>query len=516
MASGSGKDQGDIQTQEPIDGQREESESSANAAAAAAAELPPPSPPPERLQESLHGPPEAGAQNPSSSATATAAADALAPSCQGSLRSGLQGPLPSPSCLRLRPQQASLPPRPMAGADAVRTKWKRMNRAKDKYIDIKEVFGELMLECETIREMDQKAEAEKLARQQEEQVTSPTILPEEISKKPLWRKFFDRIGNSGRNYSTMIPHVNYEKISMIEIIRHYKLLELVAGRGVEFDSNALNLPRDYSEFRPVHGDEECFYRSFIFSYLEQVLDRQDTHEEHRLLVAVKEVARLHKLLGWASEFSRSHKAFKKLIKKVMRWKTYRRWKLVPTTNSYRKEKLLDFFSSYVRTQDIFAFLRLIAATWICSHRELFEPLIPELNEGYTLTDWCFYGVIERKVFANYVQIIALVTALGVPLRMEYLFQEAGQDLYTGQDSREDMPRSTCWPRHPHLLPPDHEVPRVTLLYVEGHYDIIYPHRSDGPATSDKVESPTSKSPSQHRGGSCSGENSGQQAGQRGS
>jgi hypothetical protein len=40
---------------------------------------------------------------------------------------------------------------------------------------------------------------------------------------------------------------------------------------------------------------------------EQVLDRQDTHEEHRLLVAVKEVARQHARLGWASEFSRTHK-----------------------------------------------------------------------------------------------------------------------------------------------------------------------------------------------------------------
>ncbi|RCV47037.1 hypothetical protein SETIT_9G578600v2 [Setaria italica] len=94
---------------------------------------------------------------------------------------------------------------------------------------------------------------------------------------------------------------------MFDVIRHYRLLEMVAGRGVEFHSNALNLRRTYSEFRPVRGDGECFYRSFIFSYLEQVLDRQDTHEEHRLLVAVKEVARQHERLGWASEFSRSHK-----------------------------------------------------------------------------------------------------------------------------------------------------------------------------------------------------------------
>jgi ubiquitin thioesterase protein OTUB1 len=106
----------------------------------------------------------------------------------------------------------------------------------------------------------------------------------------------------------------------------------------------------------------------------------------------------------------------------------------------------------------------------------------------------------------------------VPLRVEYLFQEAGQDLYIGQDPQDDMPRSTCWPRHHHQVPPDHEVPRVTVLHTQEHYDIIYPYHPDGPVTSgessgqrsDKTESQTTKSPSQHQTGSCSGETSNQQ------
>ena len=61
-----------------------------------------------------------------------------------------------------------------------------------------------------------------------------------------------------------------QKVHMAGIIRHYKLLEMVAEQGVEFHSNVLNLCRAYSEFRPVHGDGECFYRSFIFSYLAKI------------------------------------------------------------------------------------------------------------------------------------------------------------------------------------------------------------------------------------------------------
>lgn len=58
---------------------------------------------------------------------------------------------------------------------------------------------------------------------------------------------------------------------MAGIIRHYKLIEMVAGREVQFGSNALNLCHAYSELRPVHRDGECFDRSFIFSYLVSVL-----------------------------------------------------------------------------------------------------------------------------------------------------------------------------------------------------------------------------------------------------
>jgi hypothetical protein len=36
---------------------------------------------------------------------------------------------------------------------------------------------------------------------------------------------------------------------------------------------------------------------------EQVLDRQDTHEEYRLLAVVRGVARQQACLGWISEFS---------------------------------------------------------------------------------------------------------------------------------------------------------------------------------------------------------------------
>uniref|UniRef100_A0A0A9D201 Uncharacterized protein n=1 Tax=Arundo donax TaxID=35708 RepID=A0A0A9D201_ARUDO len=256
-------------------------------------------------------------------------------------------------------------------------------------------------------------------------VKQPTVWPEHW-KTSLWSQVKgdtinmlpDRIGRLMRysNHNSMVtrPHVYRQVIPMTGIIEHYEFLPMVAAKGMIFQTNALLLRRAYSKFRPVFGEGESFYRSFIFSYLEQVLDRPDTHEEHRLLAAIKGVARQHARFGWTSDFSSCRKAFKILIKKVMRWKRHSRWKRIPSTNSYCKQKLLEFFSGYGTMEDIFGFLRLVAAIWICSPSEEYEPRVFELREDYTLKYWCFREVIEQRVFMDHVQITTVVTALGVP------------------------------------------------------------------------------------------------------
>ncbi|CAO1944050.1 unnamed protein product [Urochloa humidicola] len=359
--SGKNRDESDAnQAKEPpvddVPRPREESKD-ATAAAAAAPEPPPPAPPSERLQERSNGSPEAGGGR-NSSAAAVVAGEAV-PAAQRS-GTGIAGPSPRgsasvkpqlppiaayisrPESLRLRQPQPQpkpkptggkppLPPRgvpasrsksrgkkPMSHAEvvqsgmAVRDKWRETREGR---MGMEEVFNELMEESKA-------AMPERTATEHEEQVKS--------DKGSHWRKFLDRVGVSDSRKKN--PDVNYETIPSTGMPQHYNLLQLVAGRGVEFSANALNLQHVYSGFRPVIGDGECFYRSFIFNYLEQVLDRQDIHEEGRLLVAAEEVATQHARLGWVDEFSRSHREFKVLIEKVMRWKT-NRWN-VPAVNRF--------------------------------------------------------------------------------------------------------------------------------------------------------------------------------------
>uniref|UniRef100_A0A453GIY3 Uncharacterized protein n=2 Tax=Aegilops tauschii subsp. strangulata TaxID=200361 RepID=A0A453GIY3_AEGTS len=113
----------------------------------------------------------------------------------------------------------------------------------------------------------------------------------------LWHNLIKFFLGEEWHYS---EHVNYQTHPMTEVRKYYRVPDLATGQGVDhLDA--------YSEFRRVTGDGECFYRSFIFSYLEQVLDRQDTHEEQRLLDAVKRVSVQHADLGWTSKFPRSYR-----------------------------------------------------------------------------------------------------------------------------------------------------------------------------------------------------------------
>jgi hypothetical protein len=227
----------------------------------------------------------------------------------------------------------------------------------------------------------------------------------------------------------------------------------------------------------------------------------------------------------------------------MRWKRQGRWNSIASTNRflvrlvccnsikvswpnafhltdikssffrYRKEKLLEFFSTYDTTEDsdktplnlsflqfiiihvsdkfyslVLVFLRLVVAIQICSHAYEYEQLITGLNENYRLKDvrisisslslpraeflmhpfrhtvthlpdpllykqWCFRRVTPARTFTDHIMMTALVRALEVPLKLERLNGggSAEDNIYTGPG-----------------------VVSVTLLYTGNHYDIIYP------------------------------------------
>ncbi|KAF0891972.1 hypothetical protein E2562_011348 [Oryza meyeriana var. granulata] len=147
-------------------------------------------------------------------------------------------------------------------------------------------------------------------------------------------------------------------------------------------------------------------------------------------------------------------AFEILIEKIKGWK---RMSECPTSSvSYsRGDFLLEFFSSYDTTDDIFAFLRLAAAIWMCSpdHRATFAPGITGLGGGHSLEDWCLTQVIPPRVDADHVAVSALASALQVFVRVETPDHGGCQDSYY-------INRDT---------------PRVTLVRVDSQLDLYVCH-----------------------------------------
>ncbi|XP_015688612.2 uncharacterized protein LOC102702823 isoform X1 [Oryza brachyantha] len=243
--------------------------------------------------------------------------------------------------------------------------------------------------------------------------------------------------------------VHHQKFSLAYAPEHYCLPGL---RGI-ISSNFLILLTKYSEFRVVRGDGECFYRSFIISYLEQVLDREGTDEEQRLLatveVKIKPMAMQINYPELPTVFSWGYEFFKKLMQNIIGWKSGQ--------NGDRcKKELLNFFSSERLSDDIFLFLRSVAVAWMCAHKDEYEPHVPVLGDGYPLELWCVTHVLPLRQYADHIPMRALAAALGVPLRVENLHGGPAHDIFTDDGMN---------------------TPRVTVLYTGIHYDILYPRLS---------------------------------------
>lgn len=54
-----------------------------------------------------------------------------------------------------------------------------------------------------------------------------------------------------------------------------------AGGSEVFRTKIQGLARSYSSFRRSRGDGNCFFRAFLFAYLENILQRQDYAERAR-------------------------------------------------------------------------------------------------------------------------------------------------------------------------------------------------------------------------------------------
>jgi hypothetical protein len=109
-------------------------------------------------------------------------------------------------------------------------------------------------------------------------------------------------------------------------------------------------------------------------------------------------------------------------------------------------------SDMLSSVSVFAFLRLVAATWMCTRIWNYEWCATNCGENQNLEDWCSKHVIAPRVYATSAAVKACAEALRVTVQVE--------NVHDG----------TCESTH-YIV---RGAPRVTLLRIESHYEIIYP------------------------------------------
>ncbi|XP_028551146.1 ubiquitin thioesterase otubain-like isoform X4 [Dendrobium catenatum] len=212
------------------------------------------------------------------------------------------------------------------------------------------------------------------------------------------------------------------------------------------------LHEKYASFRRVRGDGNCFFRAFKFAYLEHILLMNDTGEANRILTKVEEFKYRILLDHMASSETliSDYEAFRNIVTLVSS----------SSENRISHAVLLQWSKDEDGYSDpAIRFLRMVTSNEICKRQNHFEQSIQGLScdNAMTVQKFCEIEVEPMDKDVDNVQIIALVDALGVPIRIEYL-QDSEHKLNHYDFGIEASPL---------------EEPYITLLYRPGHYDILY-------------------------------------------
>ncbi|KAI3899967.1 hypothetical protein MKW92_040458 [Papaver armeniacum] len=250
-----------------------------------------------------------------------------------------------------------------------------------------------------------------------------------------------------------------------------QLLKKLAGEEVEWQAydpsftNAIQiLSENYAAMRQIRGDGNCFYRSFMFSYLEHILESQDKAEVDRVTANIEQCKNTLQSLGYADFTIKDIFAlFLEQLENLLQG----------NESSISHEDLVQ------RSQDQFVSdYGLLRSGEIRRRSEFFTPFIRGLSNktveqnvtGSVLSDFC--GTHGEE--SDHVHIMALSDALGVPIRVVYL-DHSSSDANDVSINHHDIIPTVGSKSYS-----DPMKPFITLLYhsCPGHYDILYPKQSD--------------------------------------
>lgn len=207
----------------------------------------------------------------------------------------------------------------------------------------------------------------------------------------------------------------------------------------EFYTKAKDLLETYSDIRVIRRDGNCFYRAVLVAQIEIMLKDPD------------ECTRFEKVCkGWQD----------RLIKlgypdftTTDFCEVFYKWMEPIWSRQVNPKHIFQDLNDDNEANYLIIFLRLITAGYLKEHSEEYAPFI----ENISLSDYCACEIESMWKDADHLAVTGLVNAIGQSIRVQYMDQNAAPNGGLYYD-----------------FPPDQaEVPRITLLYRPGHYDLIY-------------------------------------------
>ncbi|XP_021722988.1 ubiquitin thioesterase otubain-like [Chenopodium quinoa] len=296
-----------------------------------------------------------------------------------------------------------------------------------------------------------------MAKQQEESNSNPAAAAAASASASDWENF--------RDDDIMLQHsaIRAEQADKIHFLGDKEPLSALAAEYQSGSSILLEkikiLDEKYSAIRRTRGDGNCFFRSFMFSYLEHILETQDKAEVDRVKANVEECRKTLQSLGYADfTFEDFFGLFLEQLENVIQG----------TEASISHDELVERSRDQSISDYVVMFFRFITSGEIRKRAEFFEPFILGLTNA-TVDQFCKSSVEPMGEESDHVHIIALSDALGVPIRVVYLDRSSCDTGGVSVNHHDFVPSALSSGGSGLEINP-----YITLLYRPGHYDILYP------------------------------------------
>lgn len=223
------------------------------------------------------------------------------------------------------------------------------------------------------------------------------------------------------------------------------------------------LQLDFVQMRTVRGDGNCYYRAFLYSLVENMM--QNTSEGQRILDYFKTKSWKQVLAQGYDEMALEifHDEIVDLLERVVEGKT--------DAAAFHAEMNVENATSDYCTW----YLRVVTATHLKQDPDRFLPFLADAahssasaadyGDMFSMMDinqFCAKHIEPMGQECEQVQVLALAEAVGVAVRIEYL---------DGRQSMHQHPDNNKLTNH--QFGPENAATHLTLLYRPGHYDILY-------------------------------------------